>query len=231
MRAPRKRGSNRQRGTIQALPSGALRARVYSGVDPLSGKRVYLTETIGPNHPQQQKEAERALTRLLSRVDEKRAPRTRATVNKLMDRYLDLINVEKTTRSGYEGYIENHIRPLLGRIQVGKLDGETLDSFYAVLRRCRKHCDGRKFTEHAKEGPHECSAKYKPHTCKPLAASSIRQIHGCLSGALSRAQKWNWIAVNPLERAETPKAPKADPHPPTAAEAASIINAAFLDLD
>jgi hypothetical protein len=52
-----------------------------------------------------------------------------------MDRYLELLDVDTTTRKGYEGYIRNHVRPLLGKLQVGKLNGETLDSFYAILRR------------------------------------------------------------------------------------------------
>ncbi|MFQ6212449.1 hypothetical protein ACLMMQ_29835, partial [Bacillus mobilis] len=39
-------GAKRQRGEIMELPSGSLRVRVYAGVDPLTGKRHYLTETI-----------------------------------------------------------------------------------------------------------------------------------------------------------------------------------------
>jgi hypothetical protein len=33
-----------------------------------------------------------------------------------MDRYLDVLDVEVTTRTSYEGYIRNHIRPLLGKL-------------------------------------------------------------------------------------------------------------------
>ncbi len=38
--------SDRQRGSIERLPSGSLRVRVYAGVDPLTGKRNYLTELV-----------------------------------------------------------------------------------------------------------------------------------------------------------------------------------------
>jgi integrase len=100
---------------------------------------------------------------------------TKATVDQLMDRYLEVLNVDRTTRKGYEGYITKHIRPLLGTLPVGRLDGEMLDSFFLVLRTCRAHCDGRPFNEHHTQEPHDCTAKCHPHTCRPLANSSIRQ--------------------------------------------------------
>jgi hypothetical protein len=131
-----------QRGEIEKLPSGALRVKVYAGVDPLTGRRHYLRETI-PAGPNADDDAEKARTRLLNQLDEQRNPRTSATVNQLMDRYLELLDVDVNTRSGYVGYIENHIRPLLGKLPVGRLDGETLDSFYKILRTCRAHCGGR----------------------------------------------------------------------------------------
>lgn len=211
------------------LPSGALRVKVYAGDDPLTGRRHFLRETI-PAGPTAAREAEKARTRLLNQVDEQRNPRTRATVNQLMDRYLELLDVEVTTRTSYKGYINNHIRPLLGKLSVGKLTGETLDSFYSVLRRCRAHCDGRPSIEHVSHGPHDCAETCKPHICRPLAASSIRQIHFCLSGALKRAVRWHWIGVNPLGQAESPRSVKHDPHPPTPDQAAAILNTAFTDL-
>jgi integrase len=123
------------------LPSGSLRVKVYAGIDPLSGKRHYLTETI-PAGPTAAVDAEKARTRLLNQVDERRNPRTKATVNQLMDRYLELLDVEPTTRKSYEDAIRIHIRPLLGTLSIGKLNGETLDAFHTILRRCRAHCDG-----------------------------------------------------------------------------------------
>ena len=60
--------------------------------------------------------------------------RARATVNQLMDRYLQVLAVEPTTRGTYEGYIRKHIRPLVGGPPVGRLDGETLDSCHPQLR-------------------------------------------------------------------------------------------------
>lgn len=154
-------------------------------------------------------------TRLLNQVDEKRNPRTKATINQLMDRYLEVLDVEPTTRGAYEGYVRNHIRPLLGELAVGRLDGEVLDSFYALLRTCRAHCRGRKYIEHRAQDEHDCDGRCRPHQCRPLADSSIRQIHGILSGACKRAVRWRWLGTNPIDQAEPPSPARPDPQPPT----------------
>ena len=38
----------RTRGSIETLPSGALRVAVYAGTDPLTGRRHYLREVVDP---------------------------------------------------------------------------------------------------------------------------------------------------------------------------------------
>jgi hypothetical protein len=75
-------------------------------------------------------------------------------VNQLLDRYLEVIELEPTTRQGYVGKIDKHIRPTIGSLQVGRLDAETLERLYAQLRKCREHCHGRKY----KQFPHEHDA-------------------------------------------------------------------------
>ncbi|MEV8435751.1 substrate-binding domain-containing protein [Actinosynnema sp. NPDC051121] len=67
-------GARRQaRGEVERLPSGSLRVRVYAGVDPESGKRRYLTETV-PAGPEAEREAEAVRVRLLDEVDALRNP-------------------------------------------------------------------------------------------------------------------------------------------------------------
>lgn len=118
----------RSRGAVDRLPSGAYRVRVYAGTDPVTGKRHDLTEFV-PAGPKAASEAEKVRTRLLSQLDERRNPRTRATLNQLLDRYVEVLDVDESTRKTYPGYIDNRIRPALGELQVGRLDGEVLDSF------------------------------------------------------------------------------------------------------
>ena len=70
------------------------------------------------------------------RVDEKRNPKTRATVSQLIERYFEVIDVDVQTMRGYRSKYDNHIAPLLGSVPLAKLDVETVDSFGAVLRNC-----------------------------------------------------------------------------------------------
>jgi len=220
----------RQRGEIHALPSGSLRVRVYAGIDPITGKKHFLSEVV-PAGPKAEKEAERARTRLLGQVDERRASRTGATVNQLLDKHIELLSLEPTTLDSYETYLRNHIRPLLGTVKLGRIDGETLDSFYKQLRSCRKHCRGRKFVDHRTRGEHECDERCKPHQCRPLADGTLRKIHAILTGAGKRAVRWGWIGVNPFDLAEPIPGTRPDPQPPTPKQAAAIANEAWLDLD
>jgi integrase len=185
--------------------------RVYARIVPLSKKRHYLTVTI-PAGPA----AEKARTWLLAEVDERGNPRTKATVNQLMDRYLEVLDAGETTIYGYESNIRNHIRPMLGKLPLARLNGEVLDSFYATLRRCRKHCDGR---GRLPDG----------HVCRPLKPDTVRKIHTILSGACDRAVRWRWLGVDPTDAASPPAPTPSNPQPPTAEEAARIVTGAWRD--
>jgi integrase len=90
----------RARGEIEALPSGSPRVRVYAGIDPVSKKKHDLSEVV-PAGPAAPKEAEKARIRLLAQVDERRHPRTRASVDQLLDRWLEVLDVEVSTRQAY----------------------------------------------------------------------------------------------------------------------------------
>ncbi len=78
----------RARGNIGTLRSGALRVRVYAGVDPVTKKRHDLVEVVPPG-PNARRQAEKILDRFLHEIAEKRNPRTSATVDQLLTRYLD----------------------------------------------------------------------------------------------------------------------------------------------
>jgi integrase len=223
------RSSKRQRGSIETLPSGSLRVKMYAGYDPVSGRRHYLDEVV-PAGPRAASEAEKARTRLLHEVDEQRNPKTRATVNQLLDRYLETLNVEPTTRTRYEGIIRVYLRPALGQLPLSKLDGDLLDRFFGQLRRCRERCNGRgKHVKHRTQREHECDEQCHVVPCRPLSASSVRQTHWVLNAALSGAVRWRWIGRNPLEANEPPPPPPSNPSPPSAEEAARLLQEAFKD--
>ncbi|MDQ3764524.1 MAG: hypothetical protein M3460_24100 [Actinomycetota bacterium] len=98
-----------RRGHVETLPSGSFRARVYAGIDPLTGKRRYLVESA-PS----QKAAERALTKLQRQVDEDRHPKTAITVRQAITQWLEVVELEATTRERYDDLIRLYILPTLG---------------------------------------------------------------------------------------------------------------------
>ena len=238
-----KRRRRRARGSIDELPSGSLRVRVYGGTEPLTGREIRLVETI-PDGPKAQAAAEKTLTRLLNQVDEKRHPRTSATLNQLLDRWVAAADVAPHTKSSYHSNVRKHIGPVLGSLKVSGVDVEILEAFYAELRRCREHCDGRPYVQHRTTQDHRCDPHPKTtceppdpqcrhcrrtcklHVCAPLSRSSIRHIHWMLSGAFGSAVRWGWIAVNPADQARHPDHLPAKPQPPSVAEAARLVEAA-----
>jgi hypothetical protein len=220
----RKRGSVRARGT-------SLQVRVYAGVDPVTDKPTYLTETIKGTDKATHRLANKAMTKLQARVDEQRSPSTSVTLSYAIDEWLRTADIEDTTRHGYVGYIERAIRPALGDVPVGKLTTRMLETFYGELRRCRTKCNGRPFVEHIADGEHDCKKlKCKLHVCKGMASSTVRQIHSIISGVLNAAVRWDWIGSNPARIAQRPKQTPPQPDPPSSTQAALLVNKAF-DLD
>ncbi|MGH3489289.1 MAG: tyrosine-type recombinase/integrase [Actinopolymorphaceae bacterium] len=218
----RDRGYVRRRGN-------SYQVLVYSGVDPLTGKDSYLTEST-----RDEKQVEKIRTRLLAQVDQQRQASTKATLAYVLDSWLRVHEADPTTLVGYRRASETRIKPALGDVPVGKLTPRVLEEFYAELRRCRNRCDGRPFVEHRTAEPHNCDdedsstrRRCKPHTCKPYAASTIRETHVIISGALSTAVRWGWIQHNPAEVTKKPKQPKPAPKPPTPKQAAKLVEAAM----
>jgi hypothetical protein len=46
-----------------------------------------------------------------------------------------------------------------------------------------------------------------------MAASTVRQIHAIISGALNAAVRWDWITTNPTMTAQRPKQKPPQPDP------------------
>src|SRR6266516_5572026 len=243
----RTQGSIRQRGR-------SYQVRVYAGVDPLTNKVIYLTETAAD-----EKEAQRVLRRLLTQVDEQRHARTKATLSQALDSWLKVHEAEANTLAGYEANARRYIKPVLGDVAIGKITTHMLEEFYAQLRRCRARCNGRSSIEHRVAGQHECQiVRHKrppgrpptsgypphdcdttgcrviecgPHVCQPLSPAMIRQIHITISAAFAAAVRWDWIKTNPADTARTPRLPIPQPDPPSSKEAARIIAAAWEQDD
>ncbi|WP_424184927.1 site-specific integrase [Actinokineospora sp. G85] len=218
---------SRTQGNIEER-AGSLRVRLYAGIDPVTGKQVYHRATIRGTDKAAWKEARNKLTEFRAKVLKQKAAHSSVTLAYAIDEWFDSADLEASTRDGYEGYIKRVIKPALGHVAVSKLGVRDLESLYAVLRRCRKRCNGKPFIEHAAEGDHECHAPgCKPHTCSPMAPSTVRQIHSIISVVLAAANRWGWIDSNPATLAKKPRQDVPQPDPPTAAQAAILVDRAF----
>jgi integrase len=245
---PQSAPKRRDRGSIERR-GNSFRVKVYAGLDPLTGRRLYLTDSTTDD-----REAERIRTRLQADVDAQRNGRTRGTLGMALDKWLAVHEVEETTLEGYRGHIERVIRPALSTTPTVDVGVQVLEELYADLRRCSRRCrNGEPAVDHRTGMPHECRVvKHRrrpgrpsptdlhdcaaagctvtecpPHRCKPMGASGVRQVHWILSSVLAAAVRWGWITSNPAEAAKKPRKPAADPDPPSTADAARIVDAAW----
>jgi integrase len=60
-----------------------------------------------------------------------------------------------------------------------------------------------------------------------MSASAILQVHWIISSTLAAAVRWGWITTNPAETVKKPRRKPPQPDPPSAAEAARILDAAW----
>ena len=97
----------RQRGSVRRLRD-RWQVRVSAGVDPVTGERIILTDSViierpgnGRSERAAFKEAEKRRTTLLSEADELRVARTRTTVGALVERRISQHETDATTRMTY----------------------------------------------------------------------------------------------------------------------------------
>lgn len=196
--------------------------------------------------------------RLLVQLADEMHARSKASFRMAMEKWLRVHEIEDSTRESYERYARLHLYPVFGDLSVGKINVEMLEDFYADLRRCGQRCrNGKPAVDHRTTGEHDCrGVRHKrrpgrpragevhdcvaagcsvvecpPHACRPLSAASIRRIHFAVRGVLAAAERWGWIARNPAEVAHKPRQPTPEPDPPTVAQAARIIDAAWAQDD
>ena len=93
----------------------------------------------------------------------------------------------------YHGYIENHIKPQLGKIPLNDLTTLHLQQFYKKLL-----AEGRVERIEAQKQPKELSAK------------TVRNIHQIISSALKLAIEQRLIARNPADGCALPKAERKE---------------------
>jgi integrase len=184
---------------------------VYAGRDPLTGKDRRLRKTCLTYA-----EAQVELTRLQGEVHAQRHPRSDITVGEALAQWLEVADHQTTTRERYDDLIRLYLTPTFGSMRASAVDAQLLERFYARLQRCRELCTGRPRSS---------------RTCRPLANNTVRKLHSILSAAFDRAVRYGQLGINPVELAEPPAFRRGDPDPPSPAEAAALLNAAWAEPD
>src|SRR3954447_6200697 len=78
--------------------------------------------------------AEVALTKLLRRVDQRQHPKSRIMGREaVVKQWLEVAELGVTTREQYDDLMRLYIDPTPGTMQVGTVDAELLERFYARL--------------------------------------------------------------------------------------------------
>ncbi|MGH8908590.1 MAG: hypothetical protein ACRD0K_19350 [Egibacteraceae bacterium] len=112
------------RGHSQKRDNGGFSVSVYAGRDPLTGKERRITGTASAH-------------RLLSEVDRTGYARLAAgrPPSRSLEHWLETADLELTTRCCRQHCIAAKIAPAARDVGVSKVSLETLDRFYAELRK------------------------------------------------------------------------------------------------
>jgi integrase len=101
--------------------------------------------------------------------------------------------IRATTFLSYQGHIDNHLSPELGRIPLQQLSATHINALYAKLL-----CEGKVSKAKIKDGEEVKKS--------PLAPATVRRVHATLHRALRDAVRWNLIGRNPADAADPPRA-------------------------
>jgi integrase len=177
---------------------------VFVGRDPRTGRKRYAQRTVHGT----KKEAEKALARLVTEVDEGRHSASAAgTFGNLLDRWLETKaqSVAPATIGNYRWLADKYVRPGLGSARLASLKAADIDSFYVKL------------------------AAQPGDRGKRLSPRTIRMCHTVIRQALDQARKWGLITRNPAIDASPPRSRHHEIHPPSVEQVLALLAAAKND--
>ena len=213
---------------------------VYTGRDPLTGKKRQKTGTAKTRAEARQLEA-----RL---IREAGTGLHRAAGNKTVAELLDAWGewrprkgeIAERTMLGYRSLIEHKIIPALGELRLSRVDTATLDRFLAQLSERGTRCKHCQHLVRIGQAPMRAGDRYRPRPglrerehptdCLrglPMSPSAVRDVHAVLAGAFKQAQVWGWIDRNPMTLVTRPAVRRPDVQPPQVAQAERLIDTAM----
>ena len=174
-------------GNIRKRKDGRWEGRYTAGHDPVTGKQIF-KNVLGKTQNEVKEKLKKALVEA-GQVDFTKLGQY--TVGTWMDTWFEnvaKIKVRPSSHQTYKGYIDNHIKPNIGKIPLGKLTTMDLQKFYRKLL-----TKGRVERIESKDQP------------KGLSAKTVRNINQVISSAMDLAVAQKIILTNPTNACELPK--------------------------
>ncbi len=181
-----KRRSNGE-GNIRKRKDGRWEGRYTAGINQENGKQVF-KNVLGKSQAEVKEKLKKALADS-QRVD--LAKQGKYTVGTWMDAWFEnvaKIKVRPSSHQTYRGYIDNHIKPNIGKIPLEKLTTMELQKFYRKLL-----TKGRVERIESKD------------LLKGLSAKTVRNINQVISSAMDFAIAQKIISENPCKAVALPK--------------------------
>ena len=173
-------------GSIRKRKDGRWEGRYTAGRDPVTGKAIY-KNVLGKTQAEVKE-------KLKSAIEKNSAISLRTeqyTFGQWLDTWMEnyaKLQVRASSYKTYQGFIENHIRPALGKIPLEKLTAMDLQRLYKHL---------------LESGRVECTeSRSKP---KGLSVKTARNINQMISSALNCAVEQRLIPANPTKGCVLPK--------------------------
>ena len=174
-------------GNIRKRKDGRWEGRYTAGHDPETGKAIY-KNVLGRTQAEAKAKLKAAIEETKS-LDVTKAGKY--TVGAWMDEWFEnyaRIKVRPSSHQTYRGYIDNHIKPNIGKIPLEKLTSLELQKLYKKLL-----TSGRIDRVESKRQP------------KGLSAKTVRNIHQIIASAMKLAKEQRLITTDPTEGCALPK--------------------------
>ena len=174
-------------GNLRKRKDGRWEGRYTAGRAPETGRVIY-KNVLGKTQAE-------AKAKLKQAIEEAKGLDTakvgRYTVGQWMEVWFEhyaKIKVRPSSHQTYRGYIDNHIKPNIGKVPLEKLTSLELQKFYKKLLE-----KGRVYRIESRK------------QSKGLSAKTVRNIHQIISSAMKLAQEQKLIASNPAESCALPR--------------------------
>ena len=174
-------------GSIRKRSDGRWEGRYTAGHNPETGKAIY-KNVLGKTQAEVKDKLKKAIEENAG-LDVIKAEKY--TLGQWMDIWFEnyaKVKVRPSSHQTYRGYIDNHIKPSIGKIPLNKLSSLELQKFYKKLLG-----NGRVKRVESKKQP------------KGLSAKTVRNINQVISSALDLAKEQKLIASNPTDSCALPK--------------------------